>query len=176
MPKVRILEPRKLSSTDDRSKFACGAEELDIWFQRYAKQNLQANNAVTYVTTTNEGQIAGYYAICSAGVSKEHVPDQFGKRRPQDIPCILLARLAIDKRFQGHGIGRHLFRDAITRAISASEAIGAACLLIHARDSNAKQFYMDQIDLLESPVDELHLILPIKSAASALKQQSDDQK
>lgn len=158
-----LQEPRKLEKADDRSAFSSGAAELDQWFAKYAWENLAANNAITYVTTWNE-QIVGYYAICSGGVSRDHVPPEFGQRRPTDIPCILLARLAIDSRFQGQRIGRHLFRDAIARAISASEAIGAACLLIHARDEAAKTFYLKNADLLQSPVEEMHLILPMKAA------------
>ncbi len=159
----QLHAPRKLEKADDRSAFSSGAAELDDWFQKYAWQNLRANNAITYVAMLDDS-VVGYYAICAAGVSKEHVPAQFAKARPSDIPCILLARLAIDVRAQGRGLGRHLFRDAIGRAVQSSEAIGAACLLIHARDEAARGFYTSQADLLPSPVDPLHLVLPMKSA------------
>lgn len=164
MAQQTLHSPRRLEKGDDRSKFCSGALELDEWFQKYSYQNLKANNAVTYVTCLDDGTVVGYYALCSAGVSRDHVPERFAKGRPKDIPCILLARLAIDERFQGRRIGRHLFRDAISRSISASQAIGAACLLIHARDEAARSFYLKQADLLESPVEPLHLILPMKSA------------
>ncbi len=65
-------------------------------------------------------------------------------------------------------MGRHLLRDAIGRAITASDAIGAACLLIHARDEAAKAFHLKQADFLESPVDDLHLVLPMKTARRLL--------
>lgn len=158
-----LQEPRRLKKADDRSAFSSGADELDQWFVKYAWENLAANNAITYVTTWNEC-IVGYYAICSGGVGKDHVPAEFGRGRPAGIPCILLARLAIDRRFQGKSIGRHLFRDAIERAVTASETLEAACLLIHARDEAAKSFYLKNADLLQSPVKEMHLILPMKAA------------
>lgn len=163
MASAVLQEPRKLEKADDRSAFSSAADELDQWFGKYAWENLAARNAITYVTTGNE-QIVGYYAICSGGVGKQYVPNEFGRGRPTTTPCILLARLAIDSRFQGKSIGRHLFRDAIARAITASEAIGAACLLIHARDEAAKTFYLKNADLLQSPVKEMHLILPMKAA------------
>lgn len=163
MPSGILQAPRKLEKNDDRSAFFSGATELDDWFARFAWENQAAHNAITYVTTWNE-QIVGYYSLCSAGVGRDHVPADFGQRRPTDIPCILLARLAVDRRFHGKNIGRHLLRDAIARAITASDSIGAACLLIHARDEAAKSFYLTNADLLESPVDDLHLILPMKAA------------
>lgn len=166
MTSPTLHEPRKLRK-DDRphlSSFCSGAAELDHWLHERAWENHAANNAITYVATWGDGTVAGFYALCSAGVSREHAPARFAKGRPKDIPCILLARLAVDRRFQGRRVGRHLLRDAISRAIAASESIGAACLLIHCRDHDAKDFYMRQADFLESPVNELHLVLPMKAA------------
>lgn len=160
-----LQAPRRLERGDDRSAFSSGARELDEWLQRYAWQNQQANNAVTYVTTL-DGRVVGYYAICAAGVGKDHLPP--GKRRPTDVPCLLLARLAVDQRIQGRRVGRHLFRNAIGRASQAADSIGAACLLIHARDEQAKAFYLRQVDLLQSPVDALHLVLPMKAIRGLL--------
>lgn len=159
----QLRSPRRLERADDRSAFSSGAPELDEWFRQYAWQNQRANNAVTYVATLDD-LVVGYYAICAAGIGKDRVPPDFAKARPGDIPCVLLARLAVDQRAQGRGLGRHLFRDAVGRAVGASHAIGAACLLIHARDETARSFYVSQADVLASPVDPLHLVLPIKAA------------
>lgn len=155
--------PRRLAPSDDRSGFRSGVDELDEWLHRYALQNQRADNAVTYVATL-DAQIVGYYALCAAGVGRDHTPVHFARGRPGIIPCVLLARLAVDARATGRGLGSALFRDAIARAISASETVGAACLLIHARDDVARAFYLHNADLLESPVDPLHLILPMKIA------------
>lgn len=158
-----LRAPRKLERSDERGGFESGAEELDDWFRRYAWENQRANNAVTYVATVDD-TVVGYYAIAAAGVSKDDVPASFGSRRPSEIPCVLLARLAVDRRAQGRGVGAALLRDAITRAVSVSEGLGAACLLIHCRDASARAFYLRLADLHESPVDPLHLVLPMKTA------------
>lgn len=155
--------PRQLQRTDDRSDFCSGAAELDQWFSQYAWDNLRANNATTYVLE-HEERILGFYAIAAAGIGKDRVAPSFGNHRPQDIPCVLLARLAIDERYQRRSLGKVLFRDAIERAVQVSGVLGAAALLIHARDEDAKQFYCANADLLESPVEPLHLVLPMKVA------------
>lgn len=158
-----LRPPRKLAKGDDRSSFSSGAVELDDWFARFAWENLRAGNAVTYVVE-HEQQVLGYYAIAAAGVSTEHVPASFAARRPTDIPCVLLARLAVATSVQGRGLGVALFRDAIERSVVVSKSIGAACLLVHARDDAARDFYLAHADLLPSPIDPLHLILPMKAA------------
>lgn len=162
-----LKAPRRLEKRDDRSSFHSGAAELDQWFRRFSWENQRASNAVTYVTTVDD-LVVGYHSIAAAGVSKEAVPADFGARRPTDIPCILLARLAVDRRAQGRGVGMALFRDAIERSVAASEALGAACLLIHCRDEAARTFYLHHADLLQSPVEPMHLMLPIKAARAYL--------
>ncbi len=158
--------PRRLERSDHRAGFESGAEELDDWFRRYAWQNQRANNAVAYVAMVDE-VVAGYYALCSGAVEREHAPEQFGKGRPDPIPIVLLARLAVDQRAQGRGLGAALFRDAISRALTASEGIGAAALVIHARDDAARDFYQRLADVVPSPVDPFHLVLPTKVARTA---------
>lgn len=51
--------PRKLAKADVREGFDSGAPELDEWLTRYAWQNQQANNAVTYVSVL-DGRVVGY--------------------------------------------------------------------------------------------------------------------
>lgn len=158
---------RLLQKSDDRSDFTSGADELDDWFHRFAWQNQLAHNATSYVIA-HEGAVLGYYAIAAAAVSRSAVPTDFARGRPGMIPCVLLARLAVDRPAQGRQLGRALFRDAIERAVQVSGSLGAAALLIHARDSDARNFYLANADLLESPTDPLHLVLPIAVAKRLL--------
>lgn len=162
-----LATPRKLEKGDDRSSFSSGAEELDDWFRRFAWENQRANNAVTYVSMLGD-LVVGYYSIAAAGISRNDAPSEFAARRPTDIPCVLLARLAVHERGQGRGVGGALLLDAVRRAVAASEGLGAACLLVHCRDQNARSFYLHHADLLQSPIDPMHLVLPMKSAKRLL--------
>lgn len=156
--------PRKLTKQDLSSleEFSSGSNELDTWFKKYSWQNQRANNAVVYISTLDK-KIVGFYALAASGVSKEDLDEDFGKRRPTDIPCILLARLAVDKKVQRMGVGRSLLIDAIKRAREVSDSIGAAALIVHCQDLNAKMFYQHSGNGLFQPYpnDELKLMLPI---------------
>lgn len=50
----------------------------------------------------------------------------------------LLARRAVEKTVQGHGIGAWLLRDAMPRTLGAAEAVGIRVLLAHAIEDNAR--------------------------------------
>lgn len=164
----RLESPRRVVKGDDRANFASGAEELDVWLQRYAWQNQRANNAVTYVSTFR-GEVVGYYAIAAAGVSHKSAGESFSKNRPDPIPSVLLARLAVDRRARRKGLGAALFKDALQRSLAVSEGMGAACLLIHCRDEEARRFYLHLVDASTSPIDEMQLLVPMRAIASQLR-------
>ena len=56
------------------------------------------------------------------------------------ILVIVLGRLAVDKAFQGQHIGAGLLKDALKRALNASQGIGARAAIVHAIDDEAKGF------------------------------------
>lgn len=154
--------PRKLLRSDLTEGFDSGAVELDTWLDRYAFTNQRANNAVTYVSADGD-RVVGYYSIVVAAVELEHAPERLTKGgRPANLPCILLARLAVDKSAHGHRLGAGLLQDALKRAALISDSIGAAAFLIHARDDAARDFYLHNGEFLDSPTDPLHLFLPMK--------------
>lgn len=159
---MNFTRPRKLERADTRIGFRSGANDLDDWLTKYAWQNQEANNAITYVITDGS-RVVGYYAITMAAIARSAAPEPLQRGRPNQVPCILLARLAVDQRFKGEGLGWELLRDALLRGLQLSGSIGAAAILVHCRDEAAKAFYLHNGDFLSSPVDELHLMIPIKA-------------
>jgi GNAT superfamily N-acetyltransferase len=157
-----VLEPpRRLRRGDSRAGFASGAPDLDEWFVRFAWENQQAGNAVTYVAVRDQA-VLGYYSIAAASYASDGLPVRLAKNRPALTPCILLARLGVDRRAQGKGLGASLLRDALERVFQLSRQVGAAALLIHCLDSSSRAFYLANGDFLQSPVEPLHLMLPMK--------------
>ena len=161
------IEPRKLTRSDNRTGFDSGAPELDEWLTKYARQNQAANSATTYVVT-DEDRVVGYYAIAMSAVAVLELPGSMRRSMPQQVPCILLARLAVDQEYNGQGLGAWLLRDALLRSLTLSRSIGAVCILVHCRDETARQFYLHNGNFLSSPVDDLHLMLPIKGLSRLL--------
>ncbi|BBZ50048.1 GNAT family N-acetyltransferase [Mycobacterium heidelbergense] len=165
-------EPEKLAKAHDRTGFESGAAELDEWLKKYSWQNQRANNATTYVSTF-DGRVVGYYAITVAGYARGTAPEAVAKKAPETVPCFLLARLAVDLEWQGRGLGWGLLRDAMRRVLLLSRSVAAPALLVHARDDTARAFSLHHAEFLESPVDPLHLFLPMKAIASFLSADHD---
>lgn len=129
---------------------------------QYPWDNLRANNMVAYVSTVAD-RVVGYYAIAAGGVELIGVPAALKKgTRPAPLPVIVLARLAVDRTMAGQGLGAGLLRGALERAAQLSSAVGAAALLVHARDEAAREFYQHNGDFHASPVAELQLMVSMK--------------
>jgi GNAT superfamily N-acetyltransferase len=132
--------------------------------QRYALGNQAARGAHTYAAVLNQ-RVTGYYSLCTASVEYDQVTDRIKKglaRRP--VPVILLVRLAVDRSWQGKGLGAALLLDALRRTLSAADIVGIRAVLVHAQDEVAKRFY-EHFDFDPSPVDPMHLFLLVKEIA-----------
>ena len=157
-------KPIPLQKEHHRADFDCGDSELNRYLRDFGWENHQAGNARIFVTTM-ENRVMGYYALSTAGVDKSEVPQELKKgSTPSQIPCLLLARLAVDKSMSGLGIGRGLVVDAIRRTVHVAEQVGVRVLLIHANGEPARGFYLSLADFAQSPSDPLHLMLTVKQA------------
>ena len=154
--------PRPISERDDCATFDSGEPTLDEYLRTRALVNHLAGASRCFVTCRN-ARVAGFYALASASVERGSAPGRVRRNMPDPIPVILLSRLAIDRKEQKTGLGRHLLRDAITRCVQAADIVGVRAILVHALHDGARSFYQ-HFGFEPSPTDPLHLLLLIKDA------------
>ncbi|HVY95201.1 MAG TPA: GNAT family N-acetyltransferase [Bryobacteraceae bacterium] len=151
----------KLQPDHPIEKFDCGREELNRYLIRFAWANQQAGAAQTYVGMEGDS-IAGYYTLAVGQVLREDAPERLTKslaRHP--VPIMLLARLAVDRRWQGRGVGKGLLRDAMLRTVQAADIAGIGAFAVHAKDEEARRF-CERFDFIASPSDPMHLFVLLK--------------
>jgi GNAT superfamily N-acetyltransferase len=154
----RVEKLRRDHAVDD---FDCGREELNRYLQRYALQNQQAGASQTYVGLAGD-VVIGYHTLSVGEVKYEGAPARLTKglaRHP--VPVMLLARLAVDRRWQGQRVGEGLLKDAMLRTLQAADIAGIRAFAVHAKDENAKRFY-ERFDFVPSPTDPMHLFVLLK--------------
>jgi GNAT superfamily N-acetyltransferase len=148
----------KLRPDHELDAFDCGKEDLNHFLIRHALANQRAESAQTYVLARDR-RVVGYYSLAAGAVTHDKTTSRVKKGQARHaIPVVLLARLAVDTASQGQGIGPALLKDALLRAASAADTIGARALLVHAKDGRARSFY-ERFDFEPSPTDPLHLFL-----------------
>jgi GNAT superfamily N-acetyltransferase len=141
--------------------FDCGQDALNRFLQNHALQNQHSGGARTYVGLAGE-TVIGYYALAVGSVEPEQTPARVKKGLAKHpIPIMLLARLAVDLRWQKQGVGAGLLKDAMLRTLQAADIAGIRALVVHAKDEDARKFY-ERFDFLPSPTDPLHLFMLLK--------------
>ena len=158
---------RKLAPADSTEGFDCGQSALNQFLQRYALVNQKANSAQTYVCCLR-GKVVGFYSLAVGGVDPEDAPTRVMKgmaRHP--VPVMILARLAVDRDHQKQGLGKALLKDALLRTAQAADIVGIRCLLVHAKDEAARQWY-ESWEFEPSPADPYQLFLMLKDLKALL--------
>ena len=162
MSSARFSPLCPLNDDHDRSQFDCGIQVLNLYLRNYALQNQKRGMVRNYATTRTGGnQIVGYYSLVYTSLDQKLLPPKLVKGLGRyDIPTLLLARLAVDRSEQGHGLGKAMLKDAVLRTIQAAEIAGLKLLLVHAKDISVSEFYRKHG--FEPVVnDPLQLFLPI---------------
>ncbi len=162
----RVIEA--LRNHHNRADFSCGNPSLDRYLKEQAGQDLRRGCAMPFVLVSERGNtsILGYYTLSSYGVDIGELPVGVAKKLPRYplVPATLLGRLAVDRRFQGQGIGEFLLLDALHRALTQSAEIAAAAVVVDAIDARAAKFY-NHFGFVPFPTLASRLFLPMKAVA-----------
>ena len=110
----------------------------------------------------SEQEVIGYYSLTVGSVIHSQAPDRVTKGQPKHpIPVMILARLAVDRRWQNRGVGRGLLKDALKRTAQAADLAGIRALLVHAKDADVRRWY-ERFNFEPSEIDPLSLFLLLK--------------
>jgi GNAT superfamily N-acetyltransferase len=156
---VPLTAPEPLADHHRLDGFDSGVASLDDWLKRRARAN-QATGASRSFVVCDDGQVVAYYALASGAISAQTTTGRFRRNMPEPIPVAILARLAIHRAYQGHGLGRALFRDSAQRVLNAADAIGIRGMIVHAISDEAKAFYL-ALGFDISPLDPMTLMVTL---------------
>ncbi len=165
--KRALSPPEPLADQHELADFNSGEASLDEWLRRRARANQVSGATRTYVVCEGN-RVVAYYALASGAVTVDAAPGRFRRNMPDPIPVAVLARLAVDGRYQGEGIGRALFRDAALRVVNAADAIGIRGIVVHAISEDAKRFYQ-ALGFDPSPREPMMLLVTLADVRAAQK-------
>lgn len=162
----QLRPPEHLSPQHIATAFDCGKPDLNGWLVRQAHRS-EGRSARTYVITIDYS-VVGYYCLAAGSVIRDELP-RSGLRRnaPEQVPVIVLGRLAVDLKFASRGFGKGLLKDALVRSLNVSEAVGARAVLVHAIDDGACGFYR-KFGFLPFPTNPLTLVYPLDTVKAGI--------
>jgi GNAT superfamily N-acetyltransferase len=160
-----------LAANHQLAGFRCRSPEQTNWLVAMARQaHGSGTTRVFVVKEVDQPVVVAFYAWCLASLAMADLPERLrhgAGRYPH--PVALLARLGVDQRYEGQGLGAALLADGITRVAGLSDAIGCRGLLVHAESEQARALYEHLIlEWEHSPTDPMHLVLLLKDIRHTL--------
>lgn len=122
---------------------------LVLYLQRFALRHAERDLlSRTFVALDGVGtteRIAGYFSLATASVERTSVEpvESLARLLAFPIPAVLLARLAVDDRIRGQGLGRYLFEEALglTLQMAATGPLAFRLFVADAISEPAVSFY-----------------------------------
>ncbi len=160
---MAYARPEPLVERHALDDFSSGEASLDDWLHRHSRRAVADGSSRVFVTTEDGSCVVGFYALAASSVGPGYATERALKGQParRPVPAVLLARLAVDRRHQGRGLGTSLLQDALLRIAGAGEEIGIRVVLVHALGERQRSWY-ERFGFESSPTDPLHLILLMK--------------
>jgi GNAT superfamily N-acetyltransferase len=132
---------RRLEESDQVENFDCGDEPLNNYLKRHAWTNQQKISiGVTHVAVDESAPytVLGYFTLATSSVPRDKLSKKYVRGLPPyDLPLILLARLAVDKRFSGRGLGHALISEALKITLRVADEVGCRCIITDAYPDKA---------------------------------------
>lgn len=144
----------------------CGNDDITAWLRHHAHHAVRQGTR-TYVAVGSENSVVGYFSLAPHLIERNDVTRSLGRGAPRQIPAILLAKLAIDRRTQGRGFGSELLIVALTTIIEAARAAGGKLVVVDAIDEAAAEFYKRH-DFIPVPHNQLRLVQKLSTIAAVL--------
>jgi GNAT superfamily N-acetyltransferase len=127
---------RGLEEKDEVDAFECGDAALNNYLKRHAWPNQEKISiGVSYVAVDEAAprSVLGYFTLAMASVRRDAFPKKYVRGMPPyDLPLVLLARLAVDRRFAGRGLGHALISEAFRISLRVAHQIGCRCIITDA--------------------------------------------
>ncbi len=145
----------------DRKTFDCGDVALNLYLQQFANQDQNRGLSRVYVLA-EQRRIVGYYSISAYSVATDELADQVKIDAYRELPFLLLGRLAVDRNFQGQGLGDALIIHAFQTTVAAAEKIGIFGMIVDAKDERAAGFY-ERFGFTRLSTSKNRLVLPFSA-------------
>jgi len=154
----------------NREEFDCGEAALNEFLRRYARKSHELGGAKTFlaVEDADTNAILGFYSLSPASIEYARTPEIIRRGLARyDVPAFRLARLAVDRRVQGLGLGGQLLLAAGRRCLLVSAEVGGVAMLLDAKDERVAAWYAGYgaVPVLDAP---LSLLLPLRTIEAAL--------
>jgi predicted GNAT family N-acyltransferase len=129
--------------------FSCRHDpKLDDWLHKQALKDKNLGRSATHVWTDDEDIVVAYFTLLPTTIreSEGSFLDRIrpkGWPRTQELPGVLIGKLALDESIQGQDLGLELIADAYFNACEAVTLVGGAVLVVDPANPRVAELYRE---------------------------------
>lgn len=135
-------------SSHDRESFDCGEKELNQFIKTQASKHMKVGISKTLVLADNSVEInnkkpiCAFYTVAPSSIKRESLPTNLAKKLPRyPVPVFLIAQLAINKEYQGKGLGKITLIKALEYLWQVNVHMAAYAVVVDCLNSDVEAFY-----------------------------------
>lgn len=118
---LELLDKKK----HDIKNFDCNNDEMTVFLKQFALKNQKLGLSKSWVLIgedkkeTEKSKVMGYFTLSIQTINPTLIKDKKLPKYP--LPVTLLARIAVDKAFQGQGLGKTLLFLALKKTVELND-------------------------------------------------------
>lgn len=135
---LRVLDKNQ----HNLQNFDCGKKEMNAFLQQFALKNQELGLSKSWVLVddNNQQNIIGYFTLAIQTIEPQLIEEE--KLPKYQLPVTLIARIAVNKTFQGKGFGRKLLFLSLKQALKLNNnGLPTYAVVLDILDNDAKEFY-----------------------------------
>ena len=146
--------------------FCCEDPDMDLWFQRSARQQDNAGGCAVHVCVTKDERVVGFFTLTSIEIRGETV-SKGASSGMASVPAILLGRLALDGDLRGQGIGALLMLEALYAACQSTKYVASRLIVLDAKNDKLVERY-SELGYTATKTDPRRMWMKVSSARKTL--------
>lgn len=155
----------------DLSTFTCGMEKFDSWLKNEAESQQKQGRLITWLATTKNGEVVGYFSLRLSIFVAQNLDLSKTRARKLGIEDgvssgILIAKLALHRKWQGKGYGLLLLDEALSKCVQVFNTATYQLIMVDAATPELVPFY-EQRGFFQSG-ENLRLINTVRTVASQI--------
>lgn len=132
----------------DRATFDCGNQELNNFLQRHAFRHMKVGVSKTMVLPASKKlsnqkyPICSFYTVAPSSIKRDSLPQELSKSLPHyPVPVFLIAQLAVNKKVQGHQLGKITLIKALEFLWQINKKMSAYAVVVDCINESVENFY-----------------------------------
>ena len=160
--------------TYDYAGFDCDVESVNTYLHNNMARDFKSSTAKPHLAVVDD-EVIGYFTLASHAIEKIELKGALKSSCPyRSVSSIIIGKLAVDKFYQGNGLGMWLLGQAIKIAWESSRDVGTKLVVLNAREGT-EAFYQ-QAGFIQGKHDKTLFIYPLKQYEDELRRIVEDRK